>query len=218
MKRALDGLRVVAEPESGALPAEEQSLLRAVALTLAGATAVSLFALLRSVTPRVLEPSETLPLIMFDAERLADGRLATRARFETWPTLWATGAWIVAFVAYGLLRGHWRRAGLDVPAPERPLAAVRPVVRVGILLNALYVPHLVLEASGLRSWISYLPILGGILELVMVYLVWAAVLESLRCARSLRREPWLWAGVLLSLIPPAISSLRLLMGEKLWGA
>jgi hypothetical protein len=218
LKRALDELRLTPAAPSSELPAEEQSLLRAVALTLAGATAVSLFALLRSVTPRVLEANETLPLIMFDAQRLADGRLATRARFETWPTLWATGAWIVAFVAYGLLRGHWRRAGLDTPTPEQPLRAVRPVLRIGVLLNALYVPHLLLEAWGLRSWISYLPILGGILELVMVYLVWVAVLESLRTSRSLRREPLLWVGAVLSLIPPVISSLRLIAGGQLWAS
>jgi hypothetical protein len=48
----------------------------------------------------------------------------------------------------------------------------------------------------------------------MVYLVWVAVLEALRTARPLRREPWLWLATVVSLIPPAISSLRLLHGAQ----
>jgi serine/threonine-protein kinase len=196
------------------LPADQQSLVRAVALTLASATAVSLYVLLLSVTPRTLEPNEALPLAIFEGQRLADGRLATRARFETWPTLWAAAAWAVAFVAYGLLRGHWRRVGLDASTPDQPLVSVRPVVRMAFVLNALFVVHLLLERTTLHSFVIYIPILGGILELGMVYLVWVAVLEALRTARPLRREPWLWLATVVSLIPPAISSLRVLHGSQ----
>jgi eukaryotic-like serine/threonine-protein kinase len=191
-----------------ALAAEEQSWLRAVALTLAGATAVSLYALLVSVTPRVLEANEALPFIVFEAQRLADGRVATRARFETWPTLWAAAAWVVALLAYGLLRSHWRRAALDAPSPDEPLRAVKPVLCMALILNGLFVLHLLLERTALRPFGIYMPILGGILELGMVYLVWMAVLEGLRTSRPLRREPWLWLAAAVSLIPPAISSLR----------
>jgi eukaryotic-like serine/threonine-protein kinase len=196
------------------LPPEHQSWLRAAALTLAGATGVSLYTLLVSVTPRTLEANEALPLAIFEAQRLADGRLATRARFETWPTLWAAAAWAVALVAYGLLRGQWHRAGLDTPRPEQPVAAVRPVVRMALVLNALFAVHLVLERTALRSIVIYIPILGGMLELFMVYLVWVAVLEALRVSRPLRREPWLWLGALISLIPPVVSSYRLLVGGQ----
>lgn len=205
---------VTAPVVATSLLVEHESWLRAVALTLAGATAVSLYAVLLSVTPRTLEASEALPLAIFEAQRLADGRLATRARFETWPTLWAAGAWAVALVAYGLLRGQWRRAGLDVATPEQPLAAVRPVMRMALILNALFALHLVLERTTLRPLVIYIPILGGMLELGMVYLVWVAVLEALRTSRPLRREPWLWFGALTSLIPPAISTVRLLRGGQ----
>jgi eukaryotic-like serine/threonine-protein kinase len=196
------------------LPIEERSLVRAVALTLAGATAVSIFAILRSIAPRTLEASEALPLIVFDAERLADGRVATRARFETWPTLGAAAAWAVALVAYGLLRGHWRRAGLDMPSPEQPLDSVKPAIALTVVLNALFVLHLVLERTALRPYVIYLPIVGGILELFMVYLVWLTVLEAWRVSRPLRREPWLWAATLLALVPPATSSVRLMLGGQ----
>jgi eukaryotic-like serine/threonine-protein kinase len=201
-------------PVAAVLLAEQQSWLRAVALTAAGATAVSIYALLLSITPRILQANEALPLAVFEAQRLADGRLATRARFETWPTLWAAAAWAVALVAYGWLRGQWRRAGLDTPTPDQPVAAVRPVFRMALILNALFVVHLVLEQTALRSFVIYIPILGGILELAMVYLVWVATLEALRTSRPLRREPWLWLGALISLIPPTISFARLLRGGQ----
>jgi hypothetical protein len=81
-------------------------------------------------------------------------------------------------------------------------------------LNALFVVHLLLERTTLRGFVIYIPILGGILELCMVYLVWVAVLEALRTARPLRREPWLWLAALISLLPPLISSLRLLRGGQ----
>jgi eukaryotic-like serine/threonine-protein kinase len=189
---------------------EQQSWLRAVALTAAGATAVSIYALALSITPRTLAAGETFPLAVFEAQRLADGRLATRARFETWPMLWAAAAWAVALVAYGLLRGQWRRAGLDTPTPDQPVAAVRAVFKMALILNALFVVHLVLEQTALRAFVIYIPILGGILELAMVYLVWVATLEALRTSRPLRREPWLWLGALISLLPPTISFARLL--------
>jgi eukaryotic-like serine/threonine-protein kinase len=202
------GTSSTTQPASPLLHAEEQSWLRAVALTLAGATAVSLYAALRSVTPRILDASENLPFAVFEAQRLPDGRLATRARFETWPTLWAAAAWAVAIMAYGLLRGHWRRAGLDVTTPEQPLAGTRLVVRMALVLNGLFGLHLLFELTPLRPWLVYIPILGGVLELGMVYLVWAAVLEALRTQRLLRREPLLWLSALASLLPPGIALIR----------
>jgi hypothetical protein len=81
---------------------------------------------------------------------------------------------------------------------------------MALILNALFVVHLVLEQTALRSFVIYIPILGGILELAMVYLVWVATLEALRTSRPLRREPWLWLGALISLLPPTISFARLL--------
>jgi serine/threonine-protein kinase len=193
----------------GELPEHELSWLRAVALTLAGATAVSLYAVLVSVTPRVVQPSEAIPLVVFDAQRLADGTLATRARFEMWPTIGAAAAWVVSLVAYGALRSHWRGAGLDAPRPEQPLGVVRPLIRLAVVINALYVAHLALEHSGLRAIVTYIPILGGVLELGMLFLVWSAVLEALRRRRPLSREPALWVAALTSLLPPVVSSLRL---------
>lgn len=207
--RAVRGDVAITGHRGPMLPAEQQSWLRAVALTLAGATGVSIYALLLSVTPRTLAAGEALPLAVFEAQRLADGRLVTRARFETWPTLWAAAAWAVALLAYGALRGQWRRAGLDAATPEQPVSAVRSVLWMALGLNTLFGLHLLLEHTSLRPLVVYIPILGGVLELGMLYLFWVAVLEAWRTSRPLAREPWLWGGALISLIPPLVSSFRL---------
>jgi len=211
-RRFANGAELLQALDGNATPldADEQSWLRAVALTLAGATAMSLYAGLVSVTPRILQPSDQIPLIVFDAQRLPDGSLATRARFEMWPTLGAAAGWVLALAAYGLLRQHWRHAGLEAPSPEQPLN-LRPLLRLGLVLNALFALHLLLERTAWRAVAIYLPILGGVLELGMVYLVWSAVLEALRAHRPLSREPWLWVGAAISLIPPVVSSVRMFL-------
>jgi serine/threonine-protein kinase len=195
------------------LPPEELSWMRAVALTLAGATAVALYALLVSVTPRVHAAGDTLPFVVLGEDHLPDGRIATRARFETWPTLAAAAAFATALAAYGLLRRHWRHAGIETAAPERPLRTTRAVIYVALAVLALFLGRLGLRAFGLPGiGASYVPVVGGTLELVMVYLTWMAVLEAQRTRRLLRREPLLWVAVGVSLLPPVISFGRILAG------
>jgi hypothetical protein len=195
------------------LSADERSWQRAVALALAGATAVALYAFLMSVTPKVVDPGDTLSFVVFGTEPRPDGRILTRARFETWPTLAAAGAFALALAAYGLLRRHWRHAGLELPAPDRPLAASRAVLKMGLALDALFVARIAVERAGGRAAATYVPVLGGVLELAMVYLVWMAVLEARRTGRLLRREPALWVGLALSLLPPFVSFVRMLAGH-----
>jgi eukaryotic-like serine/threonine-protein kinase len=195
------------------LPPDELSWMRAVALTLAGATAVALYALLVSVTPRVHAPGDALPFAALGQQLLPDGLIATRARFETWPTLAAAAAFAVALAAYGLLRRHWRLAGVELAVPERPLRTTRAVMGVTAAILALFVTRLALRAAGVPdagAW--FVPVLGGTLELVMVYLTWMAVLEAQRTRRPLRREPLLWVAVGLSLLPPVLNLGRLLAG------
>jgi len=185
----------------GRLPPEEQHWLRAVALVQTLATAAVLWALLQSVTPRLVTPGEVQPLIMLQVERLADGRLVSHARFETWPTLMAIATVIVALLAQGLLRRHWRAAGLDAPRPHRPVPAAPWVLGWGLLAVSLY------EIRGLTAtpgafWTAYVPIAGGLLELVVLFAAWTAILEAWRCGRPLGREAPLWLGLGLALVPP----------------
>jgi hypothetical protein len=61
-----------------------------------------------SFTPHSLPAEEALPLVAFGVEKLPDGRVLTRARFEIWPVLGAALAFAFALAGYGLLRRHWR--------------------------------------------------------------------------------------------------------------
>jgi hypothetical protein len=46
------------------------------------------------------------------------------------------------------------------------------------------------------------PIVGGLIELLCLYLAWVAILDARRTGRPLVREVPLWAGLGLALIPP----------------
>jgi serine/threonine-protein kinase len=202
-----------ATPRVAPLAPEEQSWQRAVALVLAGATAVAIYALLASVTPRTLDVGDTLPFVTFGAEPRPGGRVFTRARFETWPVLAAAGAIALALGAYGLIRRHWRHAGVDLPAPDRPLPATRPLLGLAAVIVAVFFVRLALDRSGASQASSYVPVLGGVLELAVVYLFWMGVLEGRRTGRGLRREPLFWLALGLSLFPPLVSFARMLAGR-----
>jgi serine/threonine-protein kinase len=184
------------------LPPEERTWRGAVALLAAVATAVVLYAGLVSLTPRALPADETLPFTAFGNQPLPDGRVLTRARFETWPTLGAAVAIALALAAYGLLRRHWRLAGLDRPAPDRPLPGARRVLAIGLVLFAIFLVREALSRAGVSAIVTYIPVIGGVLELVMLYRFWDVALEAQRTARSLAREPLVWLGLALSLFPP----------------
>jgi len=181
---------------------DQRDWLRAAALVLTLATAVALWALLLSVTPKVIAPGEVQPLIMLRTERLADGRVLSRARFETWPTLAALGAIAVAVAAQGALRRHWRDAQLERPRPDRPLPESRLVLRVGIVSVTVYALRLLFEGRGVEWAFAYIPIVGGVIEIAVVFLFWMAILQAWRASRPLRREWRLWVGALLALVPP----------------
>ncbi len=213
--RALQGAAgaLVVPGRVSELPPEEQSWQSAVALVLAGATAVALYAFLVSFTPRTLHGGDALPLVSFGNTTLPDGRILSQARFETWPVLAAAGAFALALAAYGLLRRHWRHAGLDVPMPDQPLTSVRATMGLALVINGLFVLRFLIEKTGLRAIATYTPVIGGVLELYMVYRVWNAVLDARRVSRPLRREPLLWAALGLALVPPVTSFLGALLGH-----
>ena len=53
-----------------------------------------------------------------------------------------------------------------------------------------------------------MPVLGGVLEFMMLHRFWTAVLEARRKRRSLVKEPLLWVGLGLALMPPVYHFLR----------
>jgi len=193
-------------PDPAVLPPEEQSWAQAVAVLETLATAVVLWAILLSVTPRVLPPGAVEPLIMV-AEALPDGRVVSRARFETGPTLAAVAMVAIGVGGYGLLRRHWLESGLLRPSPGRPIAVSRRVPVLGLMALALYGGRLLLESRGHRAFSPYAPILGGVIEIAVLYHVWLAVLEAWRRSRPLARERLLWLGLGLALVPPVLDLL-----------
>jgi len=205
MRALADELSQAAQsaPEAG-LPAEEQLWIRAVALVQAVAASLVFFAGVSMLTPKVGSPGELLPLMFISPEALPDGRIVTRARFEVLPALLATLGLGAALAAYGLLRRHWRLNGLARPQPAAPVPGAWKVAAAGGLAVALYGARRWLESSGRVDTTPYIPVLGGIFELAVVYLAFTVLLEADRRARPLWREPLLWGGCLLAVIPPVL--------------
>jgi hypothetical protein len=139
---------------------------------------------------------------MLRSEPLPDGRVRSRARFETWPTLAAVAAIAAAMAAHGALRRHWRDAGLERPRPARPVPESRTVLALGVVAVVVYGLRRLLEDRGFGPAFVYVPIVGGLIELAAVFGFWVAVLQAWRASRPLRREWPLWTGVLLALVPP----------------
>jgi serine/threonine-protein kinase len=186
-----------------ALPPHERQWQRAVAVLASVSAALGLWALLECVEPRVLT-GDTHPLVMFGTRALPDGRLYSPARFETGAVLVAFAGLAPTFFAYGLLRRHWRRSGLDRPAPDVPLGETRWLLGAALVANGLYALQRLLTAAGMPGFGVYTPLLGGLLEVMALYNFCYCVLECQRRARPLLREPLVPLGFLLAIVPPAI--------------
>jgi predicted Ser/Thr protein kinase len=184
------------------LPGEERTWMFAVSLLVSVATAIAIYAGVTSLTPRIVSTEDALPLVAFGTQRLPDGRVFTVARFEIWPVLGAAVAMAIALAAYGLLRRHLRQAGLDNPAPERKLPGSRELLYFGLFLLGLAFVRERLAGTSAAAVATYIPVLGGVLELVMLQRFWTAILEAQRIRRNLGREPLLWLGLGLALLPP----------------
>jgi serine/threonine-protein kinase len=187
-----------------ALADDEETWIRAVALLQSLATCAVLWAVLLSVTPRTLAADAMVPLVMIGAERLPDGRLFSRARFETGPTLLAVASVIAALAGLAALRRHWRMSGLEAMEPDRPLRGARRVLAGGVVVIAMFLLRLFLESRGQWWARTYVPVLGGAVEIAVVYVAWRTVLEAWRVGRPLVREPLLFAGLLLAVLPPTL--------------
>jgi serine/threonine-protein kinase len=177
---------------------------RAAALLLTLSTSVVLWAVLLSITPRVLPPAEVAPLVMGPTERLADGRLVSRARFETGPALAAMAAVAAGLATLAHLRDRWRDVGAGIPARDQAIRASRRVLIIGVAANLVAALRRILAAHGYIALALYTPLLGGIMEAVALFFFWSAVLEARRRGRPLAREFTLLTGATLCLVPPVL--------------
>jgi serine/threonine-protein kinase len=210
LRAALARLRGVPDAPEAELPPDERHWMWGTAVTLAIATAVALWAFVVSVTPRVIRADEIQPLVMVGAERLEDGRILTRARFEVWWTLAAAGAVAFAFLAYGLLVRHWRLSGLERRRPDQRVAESRVVLGLGVGLIVMYVGRIAIVGDTAAGLGAVLPVLGGLGELVMLCFAWFTMLELRRNRRPPWREWRMWLGGALAVTAPALELLRFL--------
>lgn len=188
--------------QRGELPPAEKHWFRAVVLLYATASALAGWALLLSVTPRAVGPSELHPLSLISPRTLDDGRFVSLARFEVWPTLGALAAFGVALTGSGFLRRHFSQVGLDQPEPEVPLRESTWMLILGAGALSLYALRKLFE--GQNVLVMYSPFFGALVELCSMYILWSGLLEAKRRARPLRREPVLLVGFALMLVPPAL--------------
>ena len=200
-----------------ALPPDEQMWMQAVAFVQTAAIAALLWAGILSLTPRVLAKNDLLPMTVYGSQDIDAGHVMTKARFETGAVLSALVAVAAALAVTALLRRHWRVERLDAPDPVSPIATSNTVLWLGVLTVATY---------GLRVWavsqgyvmsgdkgfsaLSFLPFVGGTMLVVGLYFTVLTLLEATRRQRPLRREPMLWVGQGLALLPPIAEFLRTL--------
>ena len=192
------------------LPDDERMWIRAVALIGTAAIGVTLMAGLVSITPRVLRAEDVGPLTSILVEKLADGRVVSRARFEAGPILGAVAGLGFSFAAWAMLRRHWRTAGLHAMTPDRPLRESRRVLYVGCATLALYVVRRIMESQGSPWAPVYIPVVGGVLLVSVLHLFLETMLESQRTGRPLTREPMAIGGVALAIIAPVVELVRFL--------
>ncbi len=218
MARALRSLPLAQQPESNreSLSSDEHSFIRALAALQTVATAVAIWALYVCIMPRAILASEVEPLTMLpDPVPLADGRVVVWAQFVPGAILAALFVNAGAILAYGLLRRHWRREGIDRFLPQESVRESRWVLGLGIFNLLGFLGRLGLEQTSFAGLSAFVPILGGLSEAVTIYLAWMTALELWRNQRPLIKEWRLWAGLLLSAIPPICEYFRYL---EAWSA
>jgi hypothetical protein len=188
---------------------EERLIRQGAAAFLTVATAAALSAILVSVTPRVISKDAIQPLVMVDPQPLADGRVISWARFEPLPVLAALVAAALGALVWALLVRHWRTRGLleTNGAPIRQSRALLAAGATAVTIAALR------RAISLHALAPYLPLFGGLIEVGCLWLFWDGILEARRVGRPLPKEPLLFVGMMLAVLPP---TLELVLWLRAW--
>ncbi len=99
--------------------------------------------------------------------------------------------------------------------PARPVPEARTVFAWGVIAIAAYVVPLILNERGiLPGWDRYRPIVGALIEVAALHTFWTALLTAWRTGRPFRREPRIWLGFGLALVPPALELIRFIVEWK----
>ena len=203
------GLRRVLDQLVGEeMPADERTWRRVAALALTACTGIGLAAFVTCITPVVLEANEVRPLVMSGLESLPDGRVVSRMRFEEGPILGAVLAAAGGAAVWALVLRHWRLEGLTRRFEgEAPQGA--PMLALGVVTVLSWAVR-----HGWEGWLGQqivlIPLLGGLLEVVCLWLFWSGLLEVARTGRSVLRQPRLLIGMGLALVPPIFALVEFL--------
>lgn len=198
MRDAID--RVLERGDAEPIPPEYASYAAAASLMGAVASAVVFWVLYISFTPEYVASDTVRPLVMLTSDAEREGRVLVLAQFRIGPTLLAAVAVAAMLGGYGWVRRYWRLNGLERPAPARPVASARTVLALGVFQSLAYTGRLfLLDGSPLAAFV---PVLGGVVELVTLWFFWATLLEMQRTHRPWLQEWRLWVGLFFALIPP----------------
>jgi hypothetical protein len=201
-REMLADLRGLDSAPAADLPPDERVWIYLVALLQSISTAIALWTLLVTVSPLILPKAEVRPLIHLWVDELPDGRVVSRLHFEIGWTILTLAVFAAAISAYGMLRLHWRNAGIERADPGRPVEEVKWVAMWGVIAVALYAARLGLEAKG-HGWVRAPSFIGGVfVEIMALFALWVSILQAWRVSRPLRSLPWMWIGFALALVPP----------------
>jgi hypothetical protein len=184
-------------------PEEEIYWTGSVALVKTIATAVAIWAVAASLKPRVVTDAEsTWGPVWTEA-----GKQVSRARFEPALTIGALVAIFGAFAFHGVLRAHWRRAGLFLDAPDRPVENSRWILVFGVASGALCAARW--GIPGLSVAVQTMLLAGSLLTNVALwFFVFLTALSCERARRPFWREWKLWAGLFLGFGPLVMEFVR----------
>jgi serine/threonine-protein kinase len=126
------------------------------------------------------------------------------ARFEPSACIAAMATFALAILAYGLLRRHWRRERLERFDPDRPVGESKWVFVMGVISSSTFALRKWLDGHGWTSGTADAPILGGAILVLALFFLWVSILHAWRISRPLWREPRIWVGFGLAVLPPVL--------------
>ncbi|MEM6731594.1 MAG: serine/threonine-protein kinase [Myxococcota bacterium] len=188
------------------LPPEYPSLAAAASLAATVASACVLWVIYLSFSPEAIPKAEVRPLLMLTAGELGEGRVRVLAQFRIGPTLLAALAVSVMLAGYGGIRRYWRVHGLERESPNTRIARSRTVLALGVFQTCAYAGRVVLLDGS--TFAAFIPVLGGLVELVTLWFFWITLLEMQRIGRPWHREWPLWVGLGFALVPPVADMAR----------
>jgi len=185
--------------------AEESIWIYAEAFLCTIAAATFFWNILTSITPKIFEQGGIIPTTTFIKETLSDGRIVSYVRFELWPTLLMLLCAGAMLAGYGLLVRFWQKSA--PPHEQKPLTIHKYSWATLILGGIIIIAWLFHKVVNNELVNKIMPLLGGILLVIMLYIFCVGVLKNQRRGRRLIQEIPLWFGFLISLIPPSYENL-----------